>query len=78
MPRMSRDGHCEFDGCTEKIKAKRLCQRHYYKYLYPNFSDRPSVALKKKQPKEPKVRVTGQELWSLIEADLKSGKLILN
>lgn len=71
MTRMTREGHCEFDGCEKKIKAKRLCQYHYHKALYPRYCDRPNVVLKKKQINV----ISGEDLWALIESDLKSGKL---
>jgi hypothetical protein len=74
MTRMTREGHCEHPECEEKIKAKRLCQHHYYKMLYPKHYDRPNVVLKKK-----KINViSGEDLWALIEADLKSGKISLS
>ena len=74
MTRMTREGHCEFEGCERKIKAKRLCQYHYYRALYPKHYDRPNVVLKKKQINV----ISGENLWALIESDLKSGKLVLN
>ncbi len=74
MPIMTREGHCEFDGCEKQIKAKRLCQYHYHKALYPRNCDRPNVILKKKKVDA----LSGAEIWALIEADLKNGKLKLN
>lgn len=73
MTRMTREGHCEFAACEKKIKAKRLCQYHYYKSLYPRNYDRPNVVLKKKQVHS----ISGEDLWALIESDIKNGKLIL-
>ncbi len=78
---MSREGHCEFEGCEKKIKAKRLCQYHYYKYLYPEHRDRPNVVLKKdlKYGVAPKFSgVSGEELWNLISKDIAAGNLSLN
>ena len=71
--RMSREGSCEYGSCEEKIKAKRLCQYHYYKELYPRNRDRPNVFPKK----DPKPDTSGRDIWDLIAEDLKSGKLVL-
>ncbi len=73
-PYLGREGHCEHEGCDKKIKARRLCQYHYHKYLYPTYADRPNVVLKKKLKRE----LSGEELWQLIAQDLASGNLILN
>ena len=70
--RMSREGHCQIQGCTKKIKARRMCQHHYYKHLYPKYSDRPNVFPKKK------IKEDISEVWELISQDLKNGKLTLN
>lgn len=32
--RLSREGHCEWDGCTAPIKCRRLCVNHYATYRY--------------------------------------------
>ena len=69
--RMNREGHCQVKGCTKKIKAKRMCQYHYHKHLYPTYSDRPNVN-PKKNPK-----LTNDEIWELIKADIESGKISL-
>jgi hypothetical protein len=69
--RMSREGHCQIQGCTKKIKARRMCQYHYYKHLYPAYSDRPNV-FPKKNPK-----AINEDVWKLIAADIESGKISL-
>ncbi len=71
--RMSREGSCEYEGCAKKIKAKRLCQYHYYKELYPRNRDRPNVFPKK----YPKPDVLDSDIWDLIVEDLKSGRLTI-
>ncbi len=73
-PYVGREGHCQHPGCDKKIKAKRLCQYHYHKDLYPRYRDRPNVVLKKTPKGEP----SGEELWQLIANDIANGKLILN
>lgn len=73
LKRISREGHCDFEGCKTKIKAKRLCQYHYYKELYPRNRDRPNVFPKK----DPKPGALGSDIWDLIAKDLQSGKLTI-
>ena len=34
---------CQNDNCDKTVKAKGLCQYHYYKSLYPHNSKRPNT-----------------------------------
>ena len=70
---MSREGSCEYSGCGKRIKAKRLCQYHYYKELYPRNRDRPNVFPKK----DPKPEALARDIWDLIAKDLQSGRLTI-
>jgi hypothetical protein len=73
-PYLGRDGHCERDGCDKKIKARRLCQYHYHKDLYPRYRDRPNVVLKKQAMQE----ISSEELWDLIAKDIANGSIVLS
>lgn len=56
---------CTKPGCASPVKAKGLCQTHYYKDLYPNHKDRPRRGYVSQDSPEFK-----EGLWTFVKQEL--------